>query len=258
MTRLFPKHIIITGASSGLGAALANAYAMQGVVLGLLGRDAERLDAVAHACHARGAQVQTALIDVRDAQAMRDWIVSFDAAYPVDLVIANAGVSAGLGEFGEGEAQVRAIFDVNIGGVINSVWPLAAHMAARGRGHIAVMSSLAGIRALPSAPAYSASKACVRYYAEALRGQLKASGVKVSVICPGYIDTPMTRINTFPMPFLMRDDRAAKRIMHALSCGKRRICFPRRLYYPLYLLACLPPFLTDWFFDGLPSKPHIS
>lgn len=258
MTRSSPKHIVITGASSGLGAALARAYAAQGVVLGLLGRNAERLDAVASDCRASGAQVQAAQIDVCDANAMRAWLVAFDAAHPVDLVIANAGVSAGLGEFGEGEAQVRAIFDVNIGGVVNSVWPLAAHMVARGRGHIAVMSSLAGIRALPSAPAYSASKACVRYYAEALRGQLRSSGVKVSVICPGYIDTPMTRINTFPMPFLMHEDRAARRIMHALSCGKRRICFPRRLYYPLYLLACLPSFLTDWFFDGLPSKPHIS
>lgn len=258
MTRSSPATILITGASSGLGAALARAYAKEGVVLGLMGRNEERLNHIAAECIAKGAKVRIGVVDVRDADAMRAWIEAFDAEYAVELLIANAGVSAGLGEFGEGEAQVRAIFDVNISGVINSVWPLAEHMVKRGRGQIAIMSSLAGFRHLPSAPAYSASKACVRVYGEALRGQLRRHGVRVSVICPGYVDTPMTRINTFPMPFLMHENDAAMRIMRALSCGKRRICFPKRLYYPFYFLTLISPTLTDWLFDRLPAKPQIS
>ena len=125
-------------------------------------------------------------------------------------------------------------------------------------GQIAIMSSLAGIRALPSAPAYSASKACVRYYGEALRGQVKRYGVHVSVICPGFIDTPLTRVNSFPMPFLMHEKDAAQRIIRALSCGKRRICFPKRLYYPLYFASLFSPSVTDSLFDAIPAKPHIS
>lgn len=255
---LLPRVVLITGASSGLGAALARAYARDGVVLGLLGRDIGRLQEVVDICRTQGAVVTCAAIDVRDVQAMAEWIGGFDAAYPVELVIANAGISAGTGDAGEEEAQVRAIFDVNVTGVLNTVWPLIPPMCARGRGQVAIISSLAGVRALPSAPAYSASKAMVRVYGDALRGQLRRYGVGVSVVCPGFVDTPMTRVNPFPMPLLMAPGDAARRIVRALSCGKRHICFPRRLYYPLYFLSLLPVALTDRVFAWMPGKPHIS
>ena len=253
-----PSTILITGASSGIGAALARGYAAQGVTLGLLGRDAARLATIAAECRVAGATVETGSVDVCDAEAMRGWMQHFDAAHPVDLVIANAGISGGLGEFGEGETHVRAIFDVNIGGVINTVWPLVPRMIARGRGQIALMASLASIRPLPSAPAYSASKACVRFYGDALHGQLKRYGVRVSVIAPGFIDTRMTRVKRLLMRFLMSEKTAATRIIHAVSCGKRRIFFPKRLYLPLYWASVLSSTLTDFLFDKMPSKPHVS
>ncbi|MGB1539781.1 MAG: SDR family NAD(P)-dependent oxidoreductase, partial [Rickettsiales bacterium] len=123
-----------------------------------------------------------------------------------------------------------------------------------GKGQIAVMSSLAGMRGLPSAPAYSASKAAVKAFGEALRGELGKKGVQVSVICPGYIKTPLTDVNTFPMPFIMSAERAAERIQKGLVRNKPRIAFPLRLYLPLWFASCLSPHLTDRFFAALPSK----
>lgn len=246
-----PKTILITGASSGIGEALAHAYAAAGVTLLLFGRDGGRLAAIADDCRARGAQVEVVAEDVRARDAMAAHILALDARYPIDLVIANAGVSTGSLDGDETPAQSLAVFEVNVTGVLNTVHPLIARMVARGRGHISVMSSLAGIRALPSAPAYSASKAAVRYYGDALRGMLHGTGVEVSVICPGWITTPLTERNRFPMPFIMAPARAARIIQQGITQKKRRIAFPKRLYYPLVLLAVLPLFLTDPLFARL-------
>ncbi len=249
-----PKNILITGASSGIGAALAIEYAHFGNNLYLSGRDAGRLKNVADSCLQRGAKVHTKILDVTDAIEMHKWIERVDAATPLDLVIANAGVSAGMGGDGEDGAQVRRLFATNIDGVINTVQPVIPLMLKRKSGQIAIMSSLAGIRALPSAPAYSASKACVRYYGEALRGVLLKDGVTVSVICPGYIDTAMTAVNQFPMPFIMSAPDAAHKIATSLARGRGRIAFPPMLYIPLWFISCLSPLLTDWVFARLPKK----
>lgn len=251
-----PEVILITGASSGLGAALAREYAAEGITLHLLARNGERLMQVANGCRARGAEVRTARIDVTDKEAIAAYIEKADETQPIDLVIANAGISAGTGGTQEPVDQVDAIFAVNVQGVLNTIHPILPRMSARGRGQIAIMSSLAGIRALPSCPAYSASKAAVRYYGDALRGAAKKSGVHVSVICPGYIHTPMTAINDFIMPCVMSPERAARIIRCGLRRKKRRIAFPARLYLPLWWLACLPIFLTDFLFAKLPSKPQ--
>lgn len=256
-SRMSPKNIVITGASSGLGAALARHYAAAGTTLFLHGRNSERLAKVAQEAAQRGAQVHQHCGDVADAQAMHTWLLACDAKAAVDLVIANAGISAGTGGKQEADAQVRAIFATNIDGVINTIQPLVPLMLARGRGQLAIVSSLAGVRALPSCPAYSASKACVRYYGEALRGAVRAGGVSVSVICPGYIRTPMTDINPFPMPFLMDADKAARIIARGLSRRAPRIAFPLRLYLPLWWLSCLPVRLTNLLFDRLPAKPSV-
>jgi short-subunit dehydrogenase len=246
--------ILITGASSGIGAALAEAYAENGVTLILTARNPERLEAVAARCRARGAVVESVSIDVRKKEKLATYIQRMDDATPIDLVIANAGISTGSFAGSEMLATAEEVFAVNVDGVINTIHPLIPRMKARGRGHIAIMSSLAGIRALPGAPAYSASKAAVRYYGEALRGALHGDGIGLSVICPGWITTPLTDKNHFPMPFIIPAQRAADIIVRNLEKKKARIAFPRRLYFPLAFLAALPNSMTDILFSALPKK----
>ncbi|HXQ67831.1 MAG TPA: SDR family NAD(P)-dependent oxidoreductase [Alphaproteobacteria bacterium] len=249
-----PRHILITGGSSGLGAALAQAYAGPGVRLALSGRDAARLEVAAARCRAKGAEVATALLDVGAAPAMAEWLRAEDAAQPLDLVIANAGVSLGQGQDGERAERVRRTFAVNLMGVVNTVEPAIQLMAARRRGQIAIMSSLAGLRGLPSAAAYSASKAAVKAYGEALRGELEGLGIAVSVICPGFVKSRMTEANDFSMPFLMEAEDAAAIIRRGLARNRARIAFPFPLYAAMWLLAALPPALTDRWLARLPKK----
>lgn len=253
-----PSSIVITGASSGLGKALALNYAAPGKTLFLSGRDEQRLKSVARIAHECGAIVHIAVVDVCDRQATAAWLAECDAIRPVDLIIANAGVSGGTGGggiHGETPEQAERIFSTNVDGVLHTILPLLPAMTARKRGQIAIMSSLASLRGLPSAPAYSASKAAVRAYGEALRGYLAKTGVQVNVICPGYIRTPMTDVNEFPMPFLMSPEKAAAHIVLGLTRNKARIAFPLTLYLPFYLIACLPVWLTDPLFSRLPGKP---
>jgi len=253
-----PSSILITGASSGIGAALALHYARAGVTLHLHGRNAQRLQQVAADCLARGAKVHTAIVDVTDASAMEQWLQECDAIGPLDLVIANAGISAGTGDHGESAKQVRQIFATNIDGVVNTIQPIIPRMITRKRGQIAVMSSLAAMRGIPSSPAYSASKAAVRFYGEALRGWLCWQGVEVNVICPGYVVTPMTAVNNFPMPFKMSAEKAAHIIARGLEKNRSRIGFPLPMYWLLCVLSSLPLRLTDPFFSRLPAKPSAT
>ena len=249
------KTILITGASSGLGQALAEHYAAVGVTLHISGRNDERLQAVAERCRARGAAVYVSCCDVTDKEAMHAWISAADAAMPLDLVIANAGISAGTGGAdGESAAQSERIFRTNVDGVLHTLHPIIPAMQRRRRGQLAVMSSLAALRALPSAPAYSASKAAVKTYGEALRGHLQRWNVGVSVICPGYVRTPMTAVNTFPMPGLMTAQKAAHIIARGLERNRARIVFPLWLYWLLCGVAALPGALTDPVFARLPGK----
>jgi len=251
------KNIAITGASSGLGAALARHYAAPGITLHLQGRNLARLEQVASMCREREATAYTSIIDVTDSAAMNAWLIEADKITPIDLIIANAGVSAGTGGGTEDTAQVKRIFATNVDGVLNTVQPLLENMVSRKRGQIAIISSLAGIRALPSCPAYSAAKAAVRYYGEALRGVVGKHGVRVNVVCPGYIKTPMTEVNDFPMPFMMSADKAASVIAAGLAKNKSRIAFPRALYWPVWWASCLSPVITDPVFARLPAKPSI-
>jgi short-subunit dehydrogenase len=246
--------ILITGASSGIGAALAVGYATQGVTLILVGRDVARLEAVAESCRERGAYVALGAMDVTDKRALANFITQMDDTTPIDLVIANAGISTGSFAGRETLEAAEKVFAVNFTGVVNTIHPLNDRMKARGRGHIAIMSSLAGICALPSAPAYSASKAAVRVYGDALRGMLKPHGVYVSVICPGWIRTPLTDKNDFPMPLIMSVERATHIIMRNLEKKKPRIAFPFLLYAALRILASLPVCVSDFLFDRLPRK----
>jgi len=249
-----PARILVTGASSGIGAALAELYAAPGCALLLGGRNGARLEAVAANCRARGAAVETALIDVTDRAATEAWIETADRAAPLDLVIANAGISAGTGGGGEAAAQARAIFATNLDGLLNTVLPALAVMLRRGHGQIALMSSLAAFRGFPGAPAYCASKAAARIWGEALRGEVATAGVRVSVICPGFVESPMTAVNDFPMPFLMSAERAARIIRRGLRRNRARIAFPWPTYAAAWLVGLLPPVLTDPILARLPKK----
>jgi NADP-dependent 3-hydroxy acid dehydrogenase YdfG len=247
-------HILITGASSGIGAALAEIYAAQGVTLSLQGRNAARLAEVAAKAEKRGAWVTTVALDVTDAEGMKEWILCCDKTQPIDLVIANAGISAGTGGGGESEKQSHAIFDVNLTGVLNTIHPVIPLMTARRQGQVALMSSLAGFRGFAGGPAYCASKAAVRVYGEALRGALRPHGVAVNVICPGFVKTPMTDVNRFPMPFLMSAERAAGIIKTGLEDDCARIAFPWPMYALVRLFSALPMAWTDFVMGLLPRK----
>ncbi|EDP61831.1 50S ribosomal protein L9 [alpha proteobacterium BAL199] len=251
-----PTTILITGASSGIGAALALEYAAPGVTLHLGARNTERLEAVAVAARAAGATVAITTVDVTDAESIRRWVIAADDSMPLDLIIANAGVSAGTSglQGAEPDAQVRAVFATNLDGVLNTILPILPRMAARGRGQLALVSSLAGYRGMPSAPSYCASKAAVKVFGEALRGTVHSSGVKVSVVCPGYVRTPLTDVNDFPMPFLMETDKAARLIRRGLERDKARIAFPWPLAATVWLLQALPPAWIDPILRRLPGK----
>lgn len=248
------RHVLITGASSGIGAALARACAGPGARLTLGGRDMARLEAVAADCRARGADVATTRIDVTDAAAMAAWVSEADAIRPLDLVVANAGISAGTGDGAEGPEQTRRIFAVNLDGVMNTVLPAIGPLRTRRAGQIAIVSSVAGFRGFPSAPAYCASKAAVRTWGEGLRGWLAADNVRVSVILPGFVDTPMTQVNRFPMPFLMTADQAARRILRGLARNRGRIAFPWPTAFAAWMAGVLPDALVDRLTRGLPGK----
>lgn len=251
-----PQTILITGASSGLGASLALCYARGGNTLYLTGRDHDRLANVVTSCRERGATVFSSCINVTDRNTLAEWVLAMDSYQPIDLVIANAGISAGTGGGGETHEQVERIFNTNITGVINTIHPAIPRMQARKKGQIAIVSSLASFRGLPSAPAYSASKAAVRVYGEGLRGELAQHNIGVSVICPGYITTPMTEVNNFPMPFLMTAAKAAFIIKERLQGNPARIAFPWPMYLLTAFMGALPPFLTDAIYNRLPAKPN--
>ncbi len=249
------RHIVITGASSGIGAALAVQYARQGVVLGLLGRNEERLKEVTASCTARNALVETASIDVCDKEAVQQWLQEFDDRHPVDLLIANAGISGGTESGMESLEDCKAIFAVNMEGIWNTVFGLMERMQARKSGQIGVMASLAGHRGFPGAPAYTASKAAARVWGEAMRGCLAKDGVGLSVICPGFVQTPMTDVNPYPMPFLISPEKAARYTIRGLEKNASRISFPPPAVLAMWFLAALPAAWTDQLLQKLPKKP---
>jgi short-subunit dehydrogenase len=253
-----PRSVVITGASSGIGEALAVRYAGVAGVLGLLGRDRARLDRVAERCRASGCEVRLASIDVRDRAALADWLNEFDRASPLDLVIANAGVTTGMprGKVLEDADAAFRLMEINVLGVMNTVQPMLPLMLARRRGQIAIMSSVAALLPLPDWPAYSASKAAVLNYGLALRDRVKAAGLRVNVLCPGYITTPMSARIKGWKPLEMSADAAADRIVRDLARDREVIAFPWPLVFVSRVGSLLPDGLRR--FAIRPFRFHIT
>lgn len=249
--------VFLTGASSGIGAALARHYAAQGAVLGLAAR---RADALAELAATLPGTTACYPLDVADAKALAaaaaDFISRFGAP---DIVIANAGVSAGtLTEHAEDLAVFRAIMETNVCGMAATFAPFIGPMqAAGGEGRRLVgIASVAGIRGLPGAEAYSASKAAAIVYLESLRLEMRASGIRVVTIAPGYIETPMTAVNPYRMPFLLPADAAAPRFATAIARGTSYVVIPWQMGLVAKLLRVLPNWLYDRLFVNAPRKPR--
>ncbi|MEM7081543.1 MAG: SDR family NAD(P)-dependent oxidoreductase [Pseudomonadota bacterium] len=249
-----PKHILITGASSGIGEALAEGYAGPGITLQLSGRNEERLESVAEGARAKGATVHTKVIDVADRDAMAAWIAQADDGLPLDLVIANAGVGLSQKDAPTLAEIADKTFDINVHGVFHTVHPALERMVPRRRGQVAINASIAGFVGMPGAAPYAASKAAVRSYGEGLRGAYHRRNVQVNVICPGFVVSRMTNQNKFRMPFLMDTDKAARIIMRGLARNKARIAFPWQTYWSIRLLQMLPVALADRLLRRSPTK----
>ncbi len=249
-----PTSILITGASSGIGEALALKYANKNTTLFLCGRNQGRLNDIIKRCEEKGTTVKATIINVNNKAETKNWILDCNKEQELDLVIANAGISGGSNKGHEAIEQTIRIFDTNIYGVLHTIYPAIELFKAKGEGQIAITSSLAGYNGLPSAPAYSASKACVKALGKALRGQLSRFGIKVSTICPGFVRSRITDENEHIMPFFMEADKAANIIIKGLEKNKGIIAFPWQMRFLLYFISTLPSFISDAILKRVPDK----
>ncbi|CAG0977227.1 putative oxidoreductase [Methylophilaceae bacterium] len=248
--------VFITGASSGIGEALARYYARQGATLGLVARRSELLQTLAAQLDVPAAIYA---LDVRDAEALTQATADFIQKYGVpDIVIANAGVSRGtLTESQQDIAAFKAIMEINVLGLVHTFQPFIAGMKQRGSGSLVGIASVAGIRGLPGAGAYSASKAAAIAYLESLRVEMQKIGIVVTTIAPGYIKTPMTDVNTYRMPFLMDAGIAAAKMAKAISAKRRFVVIPWQMGWLARFMRFIPPFLWDWALRNAPKKAHL-
>jgi len=235
-------NILITGASSGVGAALAEAYAEPGTNLMLFGRDQQRLDEAAALCRQRGAAVECISIDIRDIDPLVSRIREIDARTPLDLAILNAGLGgvAGIERISELPARSHEMSLVNFVSPVVAATAMGEMMGARRRGRIVLIGSLAEAFPLPMAPTYSGTKAGLAMFAEALELRLKKYGVGVTLVSPGFIDTPMSRSVPPPKPFLMTTKDAAAIIRRKVDSGARRLVLPWQFAAILALSRWVP------------------
>ena len=240
--------VVITGASSGIGEALARHYAGRGAQLGLISRRSVPTT----------ANSVSYPVDVTDESAMARVATDFIERFGVpDLVIANAGISTGTsGADGSDVAKLRKVLEVNVAGLAATLAAFAPAMREAGRGTLVGVASVAGFRGLAGNGAYCASKSAAITWMESLRAELYGSGVSVVCICPGYIDTPMTRVNHFRMPFLITADDAARRIARAIEAKRRLAVIPWQMALVSVLLRVMPGWLFDRLASRAPRKPR--
>ena len=249
------ENALVTGATSGIGEACAVRLAECGARhVFFCGRDEARLAAVAEKIRAAGAEPHPQKLDVADADAVRGWLEAADAAAPLDLVFANAGIAAP----GPDEASQRRTFAVDVGGVVNTVLPAVALYrkpgVARAARRLALTSSITGYHGMPQCPAYSASKAFVKAWGAALRGSLRREGISVTTVCPGFVRSRITDANTCPMPFFMEAPAAARVIVRGIGKGRGLVAFPWPMRFSMWLLSALPEVLSERLFRLLPEK----
>lgn len=250
------SRVFITGASSGIGAALAFLYAQRGAQLGLVGRRADALEVLRASLPGSGHEVY--VLDVRDRAALHAAARQFLSAGPVDVVIASAGISAGtLTEELDDFEVFEAIMATNLNATVATFEPFIASMKERGQGRLVGVASVAAVRGLPGAGAYSASKAAVRNYCESLRVELRPSGIKVVTLAPGFIRTPMTAHNPYKMPFLMPVKRFAEQAVRAIDAGISYRVIPWQMAWVAALLRCVPNGVYDYFAVRRERKPRL-
>jgi NAD(P)-dependent dehydrogenase (short-subunit alcohol dehydrogenase family) len=247
--------VVISGASSGLGLALAQHYLQQGALVAACARRADLLQELSDQFPGK---VYCYPLDVRDAAALRVAALDFmERAGVPDIVIANAGVSSGtLTDYAEDIHAFQQVMDINVMGVVKTFQPFLSAMREAGSGTLVGVASVAGFRGLPGAGAYSASKGALISYLESLRAELYGSGVSVVTLCPGYIETPMTAINPYTMPFILPADKAAKRIARVIKARKSFAVVPWQMGLVGSLLKLLPNWLYDWIFSKATHKPR--
>ncbi|MCI0638496.1 MAG: SDR family NAD(P)-dependent oxidoreductase [Gemmataceae bacterium] len=242
---------VITGASSGIGWEVAKVLAAQGCAVGLLARRMDRLEELASDIRAAGGQAATVQADVTQRQETVAAIHRLrDALGPVDLLLANSGIGKPTEIEPMNMGDVDYMIRVNFLGVVYAIEGVLPEMLERKKGHLAAISSLGAYKGLPGESGYCASKAAVHVYMEGLRIQLRTRGIAVTSICPGFIKTPMTDVNTFPMPFLMTADKAAQKIVRALAKRKKVYNFPWRTTVLMKSLRWLPDWLVARIISG--------
>ena len=236
------RSVVISGASAGLGRALALQYAIPERSLGLLGRDKARLEEAAAACRARGAKATTGAFDLLDGAATGAWMQVFDAAHPIDLLIVNAGVFTGHGadRAMETDDEIMAMLRTNLESATTTISAALPMLRARRQGRIAIVGSLAALQPLADAPAYSASKSGLMSYGEALREWLIPDGVAVTLIYPGHIPTNQVAHHVGALPMIMSAEVAAARIKSGLDRGRAFIAFPLALLWLIRAGRLLP------------------
>jgi short-subunit dehydrogenase len=246
--------VLITGASSGIGEALAMECARRGVRnLFLCGRNPERLAAVVKRCEECGAHVSGKLLDVTDAAVVRAWIAECDAAAPLEVVFSNAGIGTGS----ESEENVRRTFATNVGGNLNVVLPVIEAFRRRKdarRRQIVITASIAGYAPLATCPSYAGTKAAMKSWGLSLRGMLKREGIRVNVVCPGFVRSRITDLNTCPMPFFMEADKAARIILDRVDRNVGLIAFPWPMRLAVWLMSALPWRISEFISRILPEK----
>ena len=249
-----PLKVIISGASSGLGMALAKHYATLGATLGLIARNKESLEALAKELPSTFFYD----VDVRNIQSIQAAARDFMQRYGCpDIVIANAGISRGtLTEYAEDSEVFESILATNVTGMVNTFQPFIVAMRASGQGSLVGIASIAGYRGLPGGSAYSASKAAAISYLESLRVEMFGSGISVITICPGYIVTPMTANNPFRMPFILTAETVAKKIVRIIKRKKLYAVIPWQMAIVARVLKLLPNFIYDRLFTTMPRKPR--